>query len=291
MPNILTIRDWDEIFENNKSRSISQCSFCCLPNKQDGLGYSRLVTMENGPALYGAFVAVVLSASKQPSPRHGHLTDTGRALGRPLSAADLSLKTRFPEVLVKQMLTAVTSVEINWILEWDPSASEVPPGCHLGVLKEGRKERTEGKKEDGASASPPPSIFPDGDDAALLQHLQKQACYQHINVRDEFQKMQNWCAVKRQKPTHRRFIAWLNRCEKPMDKSIAPARNPNATTLAEIQKYCREKWGDDPRHQNWALSFHRYWSDPKVDWKKQGKSIDWKIELSTQVSKWKASSQ
>jgi hypothetical protein len=29
--------------------------------------------------------------------------------------------------------------------------------------------------------------------------------------------MQTWCSVNRKMPTRRRFVAWLNRIEKPMD--------------------------------------------------------------------------
>lgn len=57
--------------------------------------------------------------------------------------------------------------------------------------------------------------------------------------------------------------------------------------LRLVQSYCAEKWGDDPRHVNWAISFHRYWSDPKREWKRQGKAIDWMPELTKQVAKWR----
>jgi len=84
------IKDWDGKFENHKSRTTQRCGFCCVPNKQDGLGYGMIIQDDDGPAIYGAFVAILLMCSKQPSPRKGYLTDTGGVMG------DRSDLKRFP---------------------------------------------------------------------------------------------------------------------------------------------------------------------------------------------------
>jgi hypothetical protein len=141
--NLYKIKDWDALFENNKSRERERCSFCCIPNKQDGLGYGRLLRLPDGPALYGAFHAVVLMASKQKAPRRGYLTDTGLPTGCPLSAADMSVKTQFSAELIQKMLDAISSENIGWIevVEQTPkgqaSARVVPAEC-LG--KKGKNE-------------------------------------------------------------------------------------------------------------------------------------------------------
>ncbi len=50
-----------------------------------------------------------------------------------------------------------------------------------------------------------------------LNQLATNPAYSLIDVRREYSKMQTWCGVNRKMPTRRRFVAWLNRIEKPMD--------------------------------------------------------------------------
>lgn len=148
------IRDWNVHFENNKSRERDACSWCPIPNKQDGLGYGRLISMKNGVAMYGAFVAVTLAASKQDRPRDGYLTDSGRADGIPLTAADLAIMTKVPKSIINRMLVAVTSEGIGWVETYTPTARQVPVDCPPTALEgKGRKEEKEEnrneRKEDG----------------------------------------------------------------------------------------------------------------------------------------------
>lgn len=68
------------------------------------------------------------------------------------------------------------------------------------------------------------------------------------------------------------------------------AQGPGQTVgpaFLEVAAYAREKWGDDPRRANWAVSFYQHWNDPKRQWKRNGVLIDWKIELTAQVSRWR----
>lgn len=145
------IRDWDRHFENNKSRERDACSWCPVPNKQDGLGYGRLMRLKDGAALYGAFVAVVLVCSKQKRPRHGHLTDTGRADGCPYDSIGLSIKTQVAPDTIQRMLDACSDASIGWIEACNASAHEQPAECPPSAL-EGKKEEKR-KKEDRPSAS------------------------------------------------------------------------------------------------------------------------------------------
>jgi len=147
------IKDWNAHFENNKSREREKCSFCCIPNKQDGLGYGMLLRMENGEAIYGAFVAILLVASKQKK-RSGWLTANGLPGECPLTARQLSVKCQFSEKTIQKMLKVVSSNEIGWIeavsIDCPPSANEVPAKCPPSAL-EGREGK--GKKE-GEGSSP-----------------------------------------------------------------------------------------------------------------------------------------
>lgn len=147
MTTIYKIRDWDKHFENNKSRERDACSWAKIPNKQDGLGYGRLIRRPDGPQLYGAFVAVVLVASKQKRPRDGHLTDTGLAHGRPYTADDLSIKTQMPAALIQTMLDAVSDASIGWIECYESSARRVPAECPPSAPSEQAEQRREEKAE------------------------------------------------------------------------------------------------------------------------------------------------
>lgn len=139
------ITDWDEHYESSKSRERGRCSWCPIPNKQDGLGYRRLIHQKNGTALYGAFIAVVLVASKQDKPRGGYLTGTGRADGVPYTPNDLSLMTGIPESVMGEMLTTISDVSIGWI----ESCGEVPAECPPSALEgKGKKRREEKGKEE-----------------------------------------------------------------------------------------------------------------------------------------------
>ncbi len=129
MPRTYRIKDWQKHYENNKSREREVCSWCPIPNKQDGLGYGRLLQAPDGAALYGAFLAVILVASKQGRPRDGYLTGTGRADDGPLSADDLSIMTKIPEPIISRMLETASCANIGWIEVYESGALEVPAKC------------------------------------------------------------------------------------------------------------------------------------------------------------------
>lgn len=144
LPTLYRIRDWDRHFENNKPREREKCSFCCIPNKQDGLGYGLLLREPNGEALYGAFVAVVLVCSKHRN-RKGWITADGLPAGCPLSARQLSVKCQFSAQTIQRMLEVVSTNEIGWIeavpAECPPSARAVPAECPRREGKEGKERR------------------------------------------------------------------------------------------------------------------------------------------------------
>lgn len=111
---VYRIKDWRDHYENNRSREIKRPDWCAIPNKQDGLGYRRLLRRPCGEAAYGCFVACALAASKAQD-RDGWLTDDGTENGTPWDAEAISLKTGFGIATVEHMLTYCTSPEIGWI--------------------------------------------------------------------------------------------------------------------------------------------------------------------------------
>jgi hypothetical protein len=64
------------------------------------------------------------------------------------------------------------------------------------------------------------------DDAAWLQGLKADPAYKGIGVDREHAKMCQWCAVNGKQPTRRRFVNWLNRCDRPITgQAAAPANS------------------------------------------------------------------
>ena len=74
---LLRINNWDEYFENNRSRGMRATTWVPIPNRLDGDGYSELLDHPEGAAHYGAWVAMVLMASKC-HPRGTLVRDGGR---------------------------------------------------------------------------------------------------------------------------------------------------------------------------------------------------------------------
>jgi len=109
---------------------------------------------DDGPAIYGAFIAVVLMCSKQSRPRDGHLTDTGGAKGRPLAPKEISVKTKVPPNLIKRMLDVTCSESIGWIRVLGSVPAECPPSVEEGKGREGK-----GREEEGRYSTSNPDLF------------------------------------------------------------------------------------------------------------------------------------
>ena len=75
-------------------------------------------------------------------------------------------------------------------------------------------QKSEAEKQTASVSVTDASVTSDED---WLKQLQILPAYSLIDVRREYSKMQTWCGVNRKMPTRRRFVAWLNRIEKPMD--------------------------------------------------------------------------
>jgi hypothetical protein len=102
------IKDWPKHFENNRTRDLLRMTFVCVPNKQDGDGYTELLDHPDGVAHYGAWMAIILAASKCGT--RGTLL---RGTGEPHDARSLSRMTRVPVAIIQATLPRLVS--IGWI--------------------------------------------------------------------------------------------------------------------------------------------------------------------------------
>lgn len=105
-------------------------------------------------------------------------------------------------------------------------------------------------------------------DEAWIAELSRSRAYQGIDVLREYSKMEVWCKTAKKQPSRRRFINWLNKCERPLAfaakrQSIDPSKielpsefrewvsgkYPARTdeigkwkTWADVPDYFREEW-------------------------------------------------
>lgn len=143
------INDWDTHFENDRSRQREKCSFVCVPNKQHGMGFARIIAEPDGAAIYGIW-CLILGACSQQKKRDGWLTDNGESKGSPWGAEDLSLKFRRPKEEIQRALDFISSERVGWIQIYNDEKS---PSTHRAVTSKSpptdpeRNERTNETKE------------------------------------------------------------------------------------------------------------------------------------------------
>ena len=164
------IKDWNEYFENATSRTRKQCLWVPMPNKQSGLGLSRILSEPDGAAIFGIWCLVVEACSRQTAPRDGWLTDTGRAPDEqractPWVPADLALMFRRPVDEIERALAVLSSKPVGWIevcADYTPTMREVHADRARGVpLGSEGKEGIEGRKYpvEAASTAPAREVF------------------------------------------------------------------------------------------------------------------------------------
>lgn len=144
------IKDWNDHFENDRSRQRANCSFVCVPNKQHGMGFCRIMSEPDGAAIYGIWHCIVGACSQQRC-RDGWLTSDGDMAGSAWGVSDLSLKFRRPEKEIERALQVLVSEKVGWIIAHGNSAvtADSPP---THIEEKGR----EGKEEKGREGSHAP---------------------------------------------------------------------------------------------------------------------------------------
>ena len=133
---IYQIKDWDEHFENNRSRQVDKCNFVCIPNKQSGMGFSRVLAEKDGLAIYGAWHLITGACSQQKPPRNGWLTDTGKPDGLPWTEDDLAVKFRRDAKDFKRALDVLCSAKVGWIIIHDLKTGQLIPTLPAASKKE-----------------------------------------------------------------------------------------------------------------------------------------------------------
>ena len=124
---IYRIKNWDSVYENNRTRELKNLGWIPLPLGHDGDGYTTLMSHENGAALFGAWIAVIQVAAKC-DPR-GTLVRKSQI---PHSSATLSRITRIQVRLLDEMLD-VCLTECNWLEIIDLQFNAEIPHDNAGI--------------------------------------------------------------------------------------------------------------------------------------------------------------
>jgi hypothetical protein len=103
----LRVRNWTR-FESHRTRHMKNINSFRVPTNLESEGYVDLISHENGPAHFGAWVAILRVVS-QCNPR-GTLV---RGNGSPYTAASLAQMARMPEALFDEAIPQL--VEIGWL--------------------------------------------------------------------------------------------------------------------------------------------------------------------------------
>lgn len=288
---LFRIRNWNTLYENNRTRELKNLDWLPIPNKQDGDGYTLIMSQPDGAAIFGAWIACAQVAS-----RCGTRGTLVRDSGKPHDSASLARMTRIPVTLIDRMLSVCSSADVNWLeihnAQVDATTCENPaPSCGVAAplcdipatpCLEGKGREGKGKNVGGVGT--PPAATPQKSDAEFLLELKSMPCYSTIDIDREWGKMMAWCSQRHSPPTRRRFVNWLNRIDKPMNAPVVtpstrdPAALPDRifasegkTMLAMVHEHIR---GIVRENDNWEFGLAKSTIDA-IAWLEQNKPDGW----------------
>lgn len=249
---IYSIAGWAKHFEVYDAKRVDgPLKWVAVPTKTDGFGFSRIRKERDRCELLAAWYLLLGVAAKQPKADRGKLARDGV----PLTPEDLELMTGFPARVFSRALEFYSQPAQGWLVAEDlpidatsmqhPSAPIDPTGqdrtghYRTGVGPSGSAQRR-------AAVAAPTS------DAEWLAELGSNPAYAGINVGAEYGKMQAWCGANRKQPTRRRFVAWLNRCERPMAAQLTIRPQPQQTEPANWRATLKRLYPDASEGLAWA---------------------------------------
>lgn len=103
------IKNWDKIYEINRTRELKIMKWIPFPIKLDGDGYTLMMGRKDGAAIFGAWCAILQIAGRC-DPR-GTMV---RGTGDPYNSNDMSRRTRVPQKAIEIMLKFCLE-ECKWL--------------------------------------------------------------------------------------------------------------------------------------------------------------------------------
>ncbi len=253
---VYRVREFVKCFESSESRKLKRLPWIALPTRQEGDGYTELMSgHENGCAHFGAWTAVLQLAAKC-EPRGTLMRDLGgRRLAHDL--ASISRITRVPVEVLREAMPRL--LEIGWMEEIavDEVALNLPesPGTladdgkkpgHTGEERRGTAQQSTGEGEDatlpppaspGSNSGPSSPAGPSSPGAAkrrldLLSILKAQGCTLDLGSENLFQE---WVDVTDGHPL--RWIEHLLSTSRPRLKLPSKLRAALKARAGEFQRW------------------------------------------------------
>jgi hypothetical protein len=126
-PSLLQVRNWDQLFENNRSRDMKRTNWFPAPNDLSADGYVELVGHQEGAEHLGVWYAILMVASRAKLRRGLLLKDDGR----PHTVESLARVTRLDETIVTEAIARLLEIGLLEIVDLrSPETNNLPP--HLG---------------------------------------------------------------------------------------------------------------------------------------------------------------
>lgn len=105
------IKQWDDVFEDYRSREVKRLRFLPFDLTRNSEAYRMLVSSRKGVEAYGVFWALVLVAARCPV--RGVLADER---GRSLSVARLAIKTGMSAEAIEDAIATLGNEDIGWLV-------------------------------------------------------------------------------------------------------------------------------------------------------------------------------
>ena len=226
------VRGWNDNFEGAKSRTYNNKTTCQMPSKH-GLGYRRLVRRKNGPALFGAWCALIQILSRHNKERDGYCTDTGRQDGKPYTASDLELLTDIPEKVFEELLQVASSQDVDWLdVITTTDTTRIPDGDHKGTMVplhsnldlDSDSDSDLDSSEPQAASDPPPPHFilipivgnDEGFPIPEAAISEFESLYPAVDVRQTLREIRGWNLANRARRktangVMRHINAWMSK--------------------------------------------------------------------------------
>lgn len=118
MADLYSIVDWDQHFENNRSRDLKDLAWVPVPNKMGGDGYTELLDHPNGAAHFGAWITIIEIASRC-RPRGTLL----RGTSEPHDLRSLSRLSRVPISVYEEAIPRL--IKLGWLRRNPYTSQEV----------------------------------------------------------------------------------------------------------------------------------------------------------------------
>jgi len=134
---LLIIKDWAELYENNRSRTVTDLRWVMVPNRHDGDGYCQLMAHSDAAEIFSAW-NLILQVASRCQPRGTLLQKSGL----PHTAESLAVRTRGNVNWFKKAIPFLLNVQ--WLqaenADCQEGVSQLSGGCQP-TDEERKKER------------------------------------------------------------------------------------------------------------------------------------------------------